>query len=249
MDPKEENVSFENGLGEKLQGILHLPPKSTQKALILCHGFGSSKDFALLWHIADGAAQQGIAALRFDFSGCGTSEGSFADSNYTKQMGDLKSAIEMMKKRGHTPIALCGHSMGGAVSLLVGTKEPEIKAIVDLAAPSHPNRDMVKKFGINVEDGSTSFTLGNKNFKLSKKFVEDLEHIKVDDAVRKLKIPLLFVHGTADTIVPYSQSEHLHLLNTGEDNTLEPVEGADHLFSGQHEAVAGIVMEWLVKRI
>lgn len=249
MDPKEENISFENGLGEKLAGILHLPSAQTKKALILCHGFGSSKDFALIWHIADAAAQQGISALRFDFSGCGASEGSFSESTYTKQMGDLKSAIEMMKKRGHNHIALCGHSMGGAVSLLVAAKETQINAIVDLCAPSHPNRDMVKKFGINVEDGSYSFTLGKKSFKLSKKFVDDLEHVEADDAVRKLKIPLLFVHGTADTIVPYSQSEHLHLLNTGEDNTLEPVEGADHLFSGKHEAVAEIVVEWLANRI
>ena len=46
--------------------------------------------------------------------------------------------------------------------------------------------------------------------------------------------PFLLVHGTADWLVPYAQSEQLHaaLTAAGVDARLVPVEGAQHIFDG-----------------
>ncbi|MFB6620492.1 alpha/beta hydrolase fold domain-containing protein [Streptomyces sp. NPDC056367] len=51
--------------------------------------------------------------------------------------------------------------------------------------------------------------------------------------------PFLLVHGTADGLVPYSQSEALAgaLTRAGGEVTLRPVEGADHIFLGSPEIV------------
>ncbi|MFG2328096.1 alpha/beta fold hydrolase [Streptomyces sp. NPDC048604] len=56
--------------------------------------------------------------------------------------------------------------------------------------------------------------------------------------------PFLLIHGTADTLLPYSQSEVLAeaLLKAGGDVTLRPVEGADHIFLGTPD-VTPIVAE------
>ncbi|MCZ2839389.1 alpha/beta hydrolase [Modestobacter sp. VKM Ac-2985] len=54
--------------------------------------------------------------------------------------------------------------------------------------------------------------------------------------------PFLLVHGTADWLVPYAQSEQLHaaLTAVGVDSRLVPVEGAGHIWLGCDE-VDGIV--------
>jgi dipeptidyl aminopeptidase/acylaminoacyl peptidase len=54
--------------------------------------------------------------------------------------------------------------------------------------------------------------------------------------------PFLLVHGTADWLVPYAQSEQLHaaLTAAGADCRLVPVDGAQHIFDG-HDDVDAVV--------
>jgi dipeptidyl aminopeptidase/acylaminoacyl peptidase len=54
--------------------------------------------------------------------------------------------------------------------------------------------------------------------------------------------PFLLVHGTADWLVPFAQSEQLHarLTDAGVDARLVPVEGAQHIFDGSAD-LDGIV--------
>jgi dipeptidyl aminopeptidase/acylaminoacyl peptidase len=54
--------------------------------------------------------------------------------------------------------------------------------------------------------------------------------------------PFLLIHGTADTVVPYAQSEVLTqaLANAGVPAQLVPIEGADHIFNG-HDDIDAVV--------
>jgi acetyl esterase/lipase len=54
--------------------------------------------------------------------------------------------------------------------------------------------------------------------------------------------PFLLVHGTADWLVPYAQSEQLHaaLTAAGVSSTLVPAEGAEHIFDG-HDDIDSLV--------
>jgi len=54
--------------------------------------------------------------------------------------------------------------------------------------------------------------------------------------------PFLLVHGTADTVVPYAQSEVLAqaLTQNGVPVRLLPIDGADHIFNG-HDGVDSVV--------
>ena len=65
--------------------------------------------------------------------------------------------------------------------------------------------------------------------------------------------PFLLVHGTADWLVPFAQSEQLHaaLTAAGVSSTLVPVEGAEHIFDG-HDDVDGLVrltVEYLTRAL
>jgi dipeptidyl aminopeptidase/acylaminoacyl peptidase len=65
--------------------------------------------------------------------------------------------------------------------------------------------------------------------------------------------PFLLVHGTADWLVPYAQSEQLHaaLTAAGVDSRLVPVEGAEHIFTGCEDidAVVRLSADHLVEAL
>jgi acetyl esterase/lipase len=65
--------------------------------------------------------------------------------------------------------------------------------------------------------------------------------------------PFLLVHGTADWLVPYAQSEQLHaaLTAAGVDCRLVPVDGAQHIFDGcdDIDAVVRLSVEYLADAV
>lgn len=248
MADRREHVRFENAHGERLMGVFHYPAEKTDRCLIVCHGFASSKDLALLWHLCDEAQKVGIAGFRFDFAGLGDSQGEFQDSTYSKQMSDLCKAIDLCVERGYTRIALCGHSMGGAVSLLVAAQDQRVRAVVDIAAPSHPET-MAERFLVEKNGDRIDLTMGNRTYTLTQRFIDDLSLVDVDAAVRRISAPILFVHGDADRIVPIKNSEHLYEIATSTDKDLQAIAGGNHLLSRHHQEVAKLVANWLNKRL
>ncbi len=61
------------------------------------------------------------------------------------------------------------------------------------------------------------------------------------------------MHGTADWLVPYAQSEQLHaaLTAAGVDCRLVPVEGAEHIFAGcdDIDAVVRLSVDYLAEAL
>ena len=77
------------------------------------------------------AAREGRALLRFDYGGCGASEGRFADQTLDDWLGDALLAIDSLTQG---PLVLVGSSMGGWMALLVALARPErIAALVGVA--------------------------------------------------------------------------------------------------------------------
>src|SRR5260221_6837565 len=98
----EEWVSFASD-GLKLAGILHLPdsrgPEERRAAFLVLHGFGSNKDGGGGTTVAKMLAGVGYAALRFDFRGCGESEGEHGLVICKEQGKDTKDAPSCLVSR------------------------------------------------------------------------------------------------------------------------------------------------------
>jgi len=136
---REEKVYFESD-GLKLAGVLHILAKRAP-GVILCHGAGGHKWYHK-WE-ADPLAENGFAVLRFDFRGCGESEGKRGLIRSADEIADLKNAVTYLQSRREVDrekIGVCGHSLGGAVVIAASSEDKRIKAAVSVSAPSNPLR-------------------------------------------------------------------------------------------------------------
>ena len=139
-------VTFEN----KKESILLAGTLTTPKvngpfpAAILITGSGpQDRDEELLGHrpflvIADHLTRQGIAVLRFDDRGVGTSKGNFATATSLDFAEDVRSAIEFLKgipNIDSKKIGLIGHSEGGLIAPLVAAQRSDVAFIVLMAGP------------------------------------------------------------------------------------------------------------------
>ena len=90
--------------------------------------------------IAGGLAARGIAVLRFDFTGIGSSDGEFANTNFSSNIGDLVAAANYLRQYHAAPALLIGHSLGGSAVLAAAPQVPEATGVVTIGAPSSAAR-------------------------------------------------------------------------------------------------------------
>lgn len=83
-------------------------------------------------------ADAGYAALRFDFTGLGASEGEFAGTTVTHDVRDLIRAAAALIERGYGPCAMVGHSLGGAAVLLAASRLKTVRWVAVVGAPASP---------------------------------------------------------------------------------------------------------------
>jgi alpha-beta hydrolase superfamily lysophospholipase len=107
--------------GEKISLALHLPEKTPASCVVACHGLGASKASDKYLLLGREFPRRGFALCRFDFRGCGESDGSYADSTVAGRIRDLQAVLELLA--GHPSLdgrfGLLGSSMGGFVALFV----------------------------------------------------------------------------------------------------------------------------------
>ena len=131
-----ENISFQSA-GLRINGYLHLPPGmkpgERRPAFMVLHGFGSNCSSSNCTLPAEMFTQWGYAALRFDFRGCGESEGKRANTICLEQVADTSAALSFLQTRPEVDparIAVVGSSFGAAVAVYTGGVDPRVAAVI-----------------------------------------------------------------------------------------------------------------------
>lgn len=144
----EERVSFASD-GLKLVGTLHLPEErpteERRAAFVVLHGFGSNKDGGGGTAVAKLLAGLGYAALRFDFRGCGESEGERGRVICMEQVRDTRNALSFLAARPEIDprrIGVVGQSFGAAVAVYAAGVDRRVAACISSGGWG----DGVKKF-------------------------------------------------------------------------------------------------------
>ena len=202
---RSENLTFENQRGEELAARLDLPVDGDPIACALfAHCFTCTKNLKAVGNISRALTRQGIAVLRFDFTGLGESEGDFADTTFSSNVDDLVAAAEFMAEDYEAPAVLVGHSLGGAAVLQAAVQLPGVKAVATIGAPFDPQHvehlfeDAVEEI---EEEGLARVNIGGRPFTVKKQFIDDLRTQEAKDNIAQLKRALLIFHSPVDRIV------------------------------------------------
>lgn len=233
---QQESVSFPSSSG-MLSGVIHHPRHESRGYIITAHGLMSNKDSDKFIALGDCFAEEGFTVLRFDFGGCGESEGAIADTTVTRRKDDLGAAIDFMKSLPagrDQAIGLLGSSMGGFVSLLVASCRTGIQAVSAWATP------------FSFEELREGITLGSEGL-IKERFFEDARLYPAPAFVPRVS-NLLIIHGDRDETVPL---EHAHRIYEAapEPKLLEIIAGADHSITGPEHREKAITLSlgWFKK--
>src|SRR2546422_741939 len=125
MARQTQPVSFPGASGATLAARLDAPAERPLAYALFAHCFTCSKDTKAATYISAALAGRGIAVLRFDFTGLGGSEGDFANTNFSSNIGDLVAAADFLRKNHRAPAILIGHSLRGTARLPAPPAIPE----------------------------------------------------------------------------------------------------------------------------
>ena len=120
---------------KSLFGIYH-PPSSDRSrhcGIVICHPIGHEYilGYRALRQLSSQLARAGFAVLRFDYYGCGDSAGDAYGGSITRWTSNIEVAIEEIRCRGAlSKICLVGARLGAALSLLIGSRHPDLEALV-----------------------------------------------------------------------------------------------------------------------
>src|SRR3982750_1518005 len=172
-----ERFDFPNTRGEKLSALLDRPAGQPVAFALLAHCFTCGKDVLAAKRIADGLSARGIAVLRFDFTGLGASEGEFANTTFSSNVGDLVAAADHLRRTHRAPALLLGHSVGGAAVLAAAGEIAEARAVVTIAAPADPHH-VTGLFKDRIEEiraqGEVEVSLAGRPFRVRREFLDDV---------------------------------------------------------------------------
>src|SRR5271169_4463861 len=146
-----ERFQFTGEGGHQLAAALDMPEREPHAYALFAHCFTCGKDVLAAKRIAGALAAKGIAVLRFDFTGLGSSEGDFANSTFSSNVADLVRAANHLRETRKAPTILIGHSLGGAAILASAGQMAGAKAVVTIAAPSDPAH-VTNLFKEQIED-------------------------------------------------------------------------------------------------
>lgn len=253
MNATSIKTNFEGHNGAKLAARLDIPAGQIRAYALFAHCFTCSKDLNAVKQIAVQLARSGIALLRFDFTGLGSSKGEFASTNFSSNVQDLVLAAEYLKANHAAPEILIGHSLGGAAVLAAAPLLDDVKAVVTIGAPSDVEH-VLHNFGSSLtdieSDGQAEVDLAGRKFTIEKQFVEDARGAKVLDGVAKMKKALLVMHSPIDATVGvenagaiFSAAKH--------PKSFVSLDNADHLLMNPKDAAfaAEVISTWVERYI
>jgi len=231
MGYKTEKISFKGFQDYQMDARLEVPDGEIKTYAIFAHCFTCSKDVHAATRISRAMTDNGVAVLRFDFTGLGNSDGDFSNTNFSTNVADLVCAYEYLANNKQAPTIIIGHSLGGAAVLAAASSMPTIKLVATIGAPNdiaHVEKLLSKNVEQIEKDGEAEVNLGGRNFVIKKQFLDDIRSIKIDSKIKNLKASLVIFHSPEDKIVAIENAYEIYK-NAQEPKSMISLKGATHL--------------------
>jgi pimeloyl-ACP methyl ester carboxylesterase len=186
------------------------PPAPGRSTIVFLPGYASDMGGSKAVAIAEWAAAHGVGCIRFDYAGCGASDGDFADETLETWRDDALSVIAAHADPV-SPLILVGSSMGGWLMLLVALAlgSPVAGLIGIAAAPDFTEWDFDEaKRAILARDSRLleSNPYGPEPTLYTRALWESGQHNLVLGDTIAIDCPVTLLQGQVDPDVPWSLS-------------------------------------------
>lgn len=270
----ERQVTFRSGDHDLVGALIEHSDVKPVDGIIICHGLHAHHNWRWIPSMAQSIAQRlTVTVLRFDFAGCGASQGQWRFGAYIAQSHDIVSACTFLVTSGITPRAVIGHSMGANAALLFASLPfpYPVQHIVSIsgsvrsricclftAINSRRYRmergiyEMFTEAQMNEleQTGEFCWRVRDKAFIVASEDIRDRQQLGMDNAACSIPAStnVLIVHGANDEVVHVDDSKALNAAIISSE--LIELKSADHCFtSGAHQALIDCVVVWLQVRL
>ncbi len=226
-------LTFLSG-GERRAGILH--ECSNRACIITSHGLFSSKDSRKYVELAEIACQESISVFRFDYKGCGESNGDIRDATIACRVNDLLTAVKMMREMGFSRVGVIGSSLGSFISIVAASRSNVIDALVCMSTLVSPRKIL---------------TMLSQRYSSATSFLSDVDEYDVIDVARDVRCPVMFIHGELDDLTPFDEVYKLYYSVSSKIKAVSLIRGADHVFSNQlHRGISlRMAVDWFKRHL
>jgi len=247
--------------GRVVRGRIDLPAGSSSGApppcCLLLHGFKGFMNWGFFPLLARELAQQGIAAVSFNFSGSGigadlesfSEDGAFAKDTFTRQLADVERVRDWLERDGPRldlgRTGLFGHSRGGGMALVHAAERGDYRALVTWAAIPGIDRFDAATIARWREQGYILIPNARtgRDHRIDLDMLLDAERnrdrLDIRAACGRIRTPALLVHGDADEAVePEALGVLARAFAPGIAESLM-IEGAGHTLGAVHP-LAGV---------
>ncbi|MDZ7811463.1 MAG: alpha/beta fold hydrolase [Arhodomonas sp.] len=245
-----QRLEFPGASGHTLAARLDLPDTTPRAYALFAHCFTCGKDIKAAGRIASALAEEGIATLRFDFTGLGGSEGEFGNTGFQSNMEDLIAAAAFMRETQRPVSVLLGHSLGGTAVLAAAAEIPECRAVATLAAPfdaEHVLAHLSEQRAEIESRGEATVHLGGRPFRIRRTFIERTTNHDQGARIAELRRPLLVLHAPLDQTVGVDNARAI--FERRNTKSFISLDNADHLLTNPADTryAATVIAAWAVR--
>lgn len=232
MDIIEKSFKFVND-GREINGVIALPKGIENCPLVVMnHGFAGSKEEGIGFvSISRALAEKGIAAVRFDFSGCGASTVPFSEFSLTNNISDSNAVLKYIlssESIDKERLGILGYSMGGRLAIMITDKEDNpYKAMTLIAPGAQEEMDFAKKMGAKEVNGKLVIQFYGQEIELEQAFLDDVQSSGVIMKNATKKVDSIVFSGTEDILV---EPETCKEISSKLGSKLFTIEGANHSY-------------------
>lgn len=231
--------------GQFLAGTVHYPSEfdtnnEQYPLIIICHGFVGSRVGVdrLFVKTSHELIQEQCVVLRFDYSGCGESEGEYGKTGLDALIDQTKAAIDFglrLQKIDQNQLILLGHSLGGATAVLTATRDNRVKKLILWSSVGQPFKDIANIIGESeIAKLKESEFIDYLGYSLYKEFFFSLNKYTPLKEVKGFQGDVLLIHGSSDEDISVNYCvQYFEALDKNRVGTCQKkiIRDANHTFS------------------
>lgn len=217
-----------------IRGVVRTPDgEGPFPTVVFYHGFTVDKVGLMRLHelFARQCVENGFACVRFDFYGCGESDGDFEEMRLSDEIKQAEAIYRWTCEQRFSDAARVfpvGHSMGGLITCIIaGRVQP--KAAVMWAPAPMVYYDASARANAVPSCYESSYDIGGLS--LSSEFLLDARRLKVLEESKGFKGRLFILHGDMDEKAPVASVGFYEDMYGRDQLTIQLVRGANHQFS------------------